>query len=200
MWLKLLYSWFVRLFAKPTKFKEIERKYLLVHLPAGEQDLVKAIPRDRILRIDNICQFWLPGMLIGERFRRKQRTDVVADPEFFRTIKFGEGIEREEIEESCDPKLYAKMESAAASYQSDWPIVIKTRWSVQGERPDEVWEIDVNNFGDWHGFALAGVELSHRSILPIIPKWLAPYVMLEVTNDRRYNNYQIGKDGFPKEL
>jgi CYTH domain-containing protein len=57
---------------------------------------------------------------------------------------------------------------------------------------DVVWEIDEFLDRDLH---LAEVELESASQNPALPRWLAPYVVREVTDDPRYTNLSLAEQG-----
>src|SRR5437868_7849154 len=73
---------------------EIERKYLLRALP-------RITRANDVLEID---QGYLPGEKLVERLRRQISRD--GKVRCFRTIKTGNGVERVEIEEECDQRIF----------------------------------------------------------------------------------------------
>jgi CHAD domain-containing protein/CYTH domain-containing protein len=155
--------------------QEIERKFLLDHLPAF----------DHPASVAEIEQGYLPGERIVERIRRvrKDRKD-----ELFRTVKEGTGITRLELEEPLPADLFAQL----------WPLtdgrrVRKRRYSI--EDGNVTWEID--EFLD-RELVLAEVELPSPSTEVSPPEWLRPHVLREVTDDSAYTNYRLAIDS-PKE-
>jgi CYTH domain-containing protein len=149
---------------------EIERKYLLRRLPdlGGRAE------------IEEIDQGWLPGERLHERLRRVQSGSATR---YFRTIKFGQGVQRTEIEEPATQELFDSL----------WPLtegcrVRKRRHKVR--EGDLAWEID--EFLDRELY-LAEVELAHVSDRPKIPEWLAPCIEREVTDDPRYTNLRLAR-------
>lgn len=151
--------------------REIERKYLLRALP----DAVAGAPS---LEID---QGYIPGVKITERIRRSTSVDGV---KYYRTLKRGSGMDREELEDETDVRFFDAV----------WPLtegarVRKRRYLV----PDGnvVWEID--DFLDRDGFWLAEVELERVDQPVVIPDWLAPVLVREVTTERGYTNRALAK-------
>jgi CHAD domain-containing protein/CYTH domain-containing protein len=151
---------------------EIERKYLL----RGRPDLAGAT------EAVEIHQGWLPGERLRERIRRVRSEDATA---YFRTIKLGAGLERLEIEEPCSEEIFDRL----------WPLtkdcrIHKRRYRVPAG--DRMWEIDEFLDRDLH---LAEVELESTAEQPALPRWLAPYVVREVTDDPRYANLALAEHG-----
>jgi len=106
----------------PSDDREIERKYLLRELPGRVASAAS-------IEID---QGYLPGIKINERIRRAIGDDGV---KFFRTKKFGAGMDRLELEDETTEEFFL----------ATWPLtrgarVWKRRYLVpEGEI---VWEID----------------------------------------------------------
>jgi adenylate cyclase len=150
--------------------REIERKYLLKGLPA-----VADAPS---LEID---QGYIPGVRIQERIRRARGVDGVR---FYRTFKTGSGVERIEIEEETTPEFFDAV----------WPLTLgarvrKRRYLVPDR--DVVWEID--EFLDRDGMWLAEVELERVDQPVVIPDWLAPVLVREVTTEKGYTNRSLAR-------
>ena len=151
---------------------EIERKYLLSALPVIP-------PHAEVLEVD---QGWLPGERLRERVRR-QRGD--AGTTYWRTLKFGKGLVRAEIEERTTAEVFEPMWSLTRDCR-----IRKRRYKVrEGEL---VFEID--EFLDRELF-LAEVELASASLEPALPGWLAERVVREVTEDPRYSNFELAQGG-----
>ena len=151
---------------------EIERKYLLRRLP----DLP---PEAELIEID---QGWLPGERLHERVRR-QRTE--AGSAYFRTLKFGSGVKRVEIEEPTSAAIFATLWSLTKDCR-----IQKIRHRVR--EADHVWEID--EFLDRELF-LAEVELTSAAEQPVLPDWLTDVVVRDVTDDARYTNFELARGG-----
>ena len=149
---------------------EIERKYLLSALPA---DLPLATTRE-------IEQGYLPGERLVERVRRSRTGD---SEQFYRTVKFGTGIVRTEIEEECSRELFDAL----------WPHtegkrVVKRRHVV----PDGPLNWEIDEFTD-RNLVLAEIELPSADAVPDFPSWLVPFVEREVTGDAEYVNANLAR-------
>lgn len=149
---------------------EIERKYLL-----------RAVPEHaRGAEFREVEQGWLPGERVRERLRR---TRGPGGERYWRAIKAGSGIRRIEVEEEPTPELFAAL----------WPLtagrrVTKRRYLVP--EGDLTWEID--DFTD-RDLVLAEVELPTIDTEVVIPEWLRPHVVREVTGESQYVNYRLAK-------
>jgi CYTH domain-containing protein len=159
--------------ANPSDDREIERKYLLRALPSA--DLLASATS---LEID---QGYIPGDRINERIRRALGPEGV---KYYRTMKFGGGMDRLELED----------ETTAAFFDATWPLtegarVHKRRYLVPDR--DVVWEID--EFLDRSGLWLAEVELEHVDQTVIIPDWLTPVLVREVTFEKGYTNRALAR-------
>jgi CYTH domain-containing protein len=149
---------------------EIERKFLLRHLP----EEVRAAPAKEI------WQGWIPGAKLQERLRRVKQD---GREDLFRTVKLGRGIERVEIEEGTPRALFERM----------WPLtegrrVLKRRYVV--EDGGRTWEID--EFLD-RPLYLAEVELPSADTQVTVPSWLAPAVEREVTGEDAFVNVNLAR-------
>jgi CHAD domain-containing protein/CYTH domain-containing protein len=148
---------------------EIERKYLLRSLPP--------LPAAEVHEIE---QGWLPGERLVERLRR---VTVRGEARCWRTVKLGRGLTRVEVEEECSPDLFEKL----------WPLtagrrVTKRRHVVaEGAR---AWEID--EFLD-RDLVLAEIELADADETGVVPGWLAPFVVREVTDEDAYVNRRLAR-------
>ncbi|NUQ13653.1 MAG: CHAD domain-containing protein, partial [Gemmatimonadaceae bacterium] len=149
---------------------EIERKYLLKRLP-------RRLPDATTLRIE---QGYLPGRQVAERLRvveaRRRKS-------YFRTIKVGSGLVRTELEE----------ETTAEVFRAMWPLTKGRRLTKKRHRVpdgDLVWDVD--EFTD-RELVLAEVELPSAETPVEFPKWLAPFVVREVTGDPAYLNSTLAR-------
>ena len=147
---------------------ERERKYLLRGLPEATREAA----------VQEIVQGWLPGDRLRERLRRIRDAD---GERFYRTVKFGAGIARVEIEEETSEELFA-----ALWPHTDGCRIAKRRYRI----PDGAltWEID--EFRD-RPLVLAEVELPRADTEVRVPEWLAPLVDREVTGDPAYLNLTL---------
>jgi adenylate cyclase len=150
---------------------EIERKYLL----RGRPDFP---PATAILEID---QGYLPGEQLAERLRRQRHPDGVTS--YFRTIKFGAGVRRIEIEEETDARTFEHLWQLTEGRR-----LTKRRYIVP--HGEDVWEID--EFTD-RPLWLAELELDHPESHVEIPRWLAPVLVREVTDERAFSNRSLAR-------
>lgn len=162
----------LRLLASVThpRQQEIERKFLLSGVPTP-------MPRARVVQLE---QGYLPGARIIERLRKSTRGNRSTH---VRTIKFGRGIVRTEVEEPTSAAMFATL----------WPLtegkrVWKERRSVRDGA--HTWEIDV--FAD-RDLVLAEVELTRPDEEVPLPAWLAPFVVRDVTDEPAYLNYRLAR-------
>jgi len=147
---------------------EVERKYLLDRLPRMSR-------RVRRIRID---QGWLPGDRLKERLRR------VTGPEgtrWFRTVKWGRGVRRIEIEDETTRDVFNKLWRHTRGRR-----VHKRRYFR--EDAGLVWEID--QFLD-RELVLAEVELPAVDAHVELPAWLEAHVVREVTGDAAFVNANL---------
>ena len=145
---------------------EIERKYLLRDIPP------EALAAPPLL----IEQGWLPGVVLRERLRRTTGPD--GKVLLTRTIKAGPLGARIELEEETDQLLFETLWSFTANAR-----IRKKRHRIPYQ--GAVWEIDV--FLD-RDLVLAEIELQGESQKPVLPEWLTPYVIRDVTEDPRFTN------------
>jgi adenylate cyclase len=150
---------------------EIERKYLL-------RDLPKMPRASAILEID---QGYLPGIKVLERVRR-EKSDTGA-VRYFRTIKSGRGVERTELEDETDQKLFDHLWALTEGKR-----VRKRRYVVPNGH--DHWEID--EFLD-RPLVLAELELDHADAPVAIPAWLKPVFVREVTDEPSFTNRSLAK-------
>ncbi|MHC4081498.1 MAG: CYTH domain-containing protein [Planctomycetota bacterium] len=146
---------------------EIERKFLLDHLPAIPQ---RAEPH-------RMEQGYLPND--PGRLRRAVGPDGV--PVYTLTVKTGAGLVRREDERTISEQ----------EFQSLWPRTTGRRLAKTRYRVDEgglVWEIDRYDGLD---LVLAEVELPSADVEITIPDWLRPHIVREVTDEPAYQNYEI---------
>jgi adenylate cyclase len=150
---------------------EIERKYLLRALPT-----MPAV--SDVLEID---QGYLPGAKLVERLRRQRSRR--GEIRYFRTIKGGTGVERIEIEEETDQRVFDHLWQL-----TDGRRVRKRRYLVPQGR--DLWEID--EFTD-RVLVLAELELERASQQVTIPPWLSPVLVRDVTDEREYTNLALAR-------
>ena len=151
---------------------EIERKYLLSTLPRREM-LGPGV---------EIRQGYLDAH--DPEIRVRQR-----GPDFFLTVKSGDGVTRQECEVKISKPTFEKM----------WPLtegarVVKTRYTVS--HGNARWEIDEFQ-GALAGLCLAEIELTseHEAVTP--PAFLS--IVGEVSSDPRYKNKNLATRGLPSQ-
>lgn len=149
---------------------EIERKYLLSALPGRVRSETPA----------EIDQGYLPGERIQERLRRVASR---GGTNWYRTVKLGAGLVRQEIEETMPESLFTAL----------WPLTEGRRVRKRRYRIADgalVWEID--EFTD-RELVLAEVELPSADTVPMPPDWLAPYLTRDVTEEPGYLNINLAR-------
>jgi CHAD domain-containing protein/CYTH domain-containing protein len=150
--------------------REIEHKYLLSGLPAD----IAQFPAVEIQ------QGWLPGETLQERLRAVCGPDGVT---YYRCVKLGTGLERLELEEETPKELFEVL----------WPLtegrrVVKRRHTRQVGKL--TWEIDA--FLD-RDLVLAEVEVPFARRRVLLPAWLKPLVVREVTGEAAYLNVTLAR-------
>jgi CHAD domain-containing protein/CYTH domain-containing protein len=151
--------------------REIERKYLLMRMPALPEDAIRT----------DIAQGYLPGARLQERVRRVRRRGEPA--RYYRTVKVGSGISRVELEEECDQATFRRLWSLTKGRR-----VRKLRFRVaDGEL---TWEID--RFRD-RRLVLAEIELPSEDHEVSLPEWLREHVVRDVTGEDEFVNVNLAK-------
>ena len=156
---------------------EIERKYLL--RPCSPKRFLHAISLS--YRRHSIMQYYLPPKE-GEYVRYRKR-----DREFFKTIKRGEGLVREEYEDSVSKKEF---ESHLAGYAGN--VIEKDRYVFTYE--DVTYEMDrFHNTLD--GLCYLEIEFEDEITARafVLPDIFSSLYLAEVTEDKRFNNSSICK-------
>ena len=150
---------------------EIERKYLLRALPAMP-------PVADVLEID---QGYIPGEKLMERLRRQRSRDGTV--RYFRTVKLGTGVERMEIEDETDERIFGHLWQLTEGRR-----LRKRRYLV----PVAIgtWEID--EFTD-RTLVLAELEIERADSPVAIPDWLNPVLVREVTDESEYTNRSLAR-------
>ena len=160
---------------------EIERKFL-VALPE-EAELQR-----HAVRCIRITQTYLLGTQEGAS-KRIRRSEEMGKVTYTSTEKTRiDMLQRIEIERELTEEEYRQLQAQA---DPERRIIHKTRWCVPVG--DLVAEIDV--FEGFSQYAYCEVELPS----PQTPYELPPFleVIREVTEDRRFTNAAISRDGFP---
>ncbi len=156
--------------ALPPAGVEVERKYLLRQVPEAARQAPAV----------EIEQGWLPGYRIVERLRRSRGGGTAT---LTRTIKAGTGLARFEAEEEIQEDLFDHL----------WPLTAGRRIRKRRYRIPAggvTWEID--EFLD-RELVLAEVELPDEAFAIVLPDWLAPWVVREVTGEAAYVNRNLAR-------
>ncbi len=147
---------------------EIERKYLLRGLPPLPQESTS----------HEIEQGWLPGKVLRERVRRVRDAHGTR---YFRTVKLGRGVIRTEIEEETTREIFEAL----------WPLTAGCRVHKHRTKVvdgDFLWEIDEFMGRELH---LAEVELRDAAVAVVVPAWLAPWIVREVSDEAGFTNLEL---------
>ena len=147
---------------------EIERKYLLSALPPTAASAPSVL----------IDQGYIAGTLIRERVRRLRDAD---GERYVRTIKLGKGMVRQEFEEETTREIFDALWMVTAGRRLQ-----KRRHFVPAGAL--TWEVDM--FTD-RELVLAELEIPAVDFKVDIPPWLEPYVVREVTDERKYRNASL---------
>lgn len=160
---------------------EIERKFL-VAMPE-ESEL-----RKHAVRCIGITQTYLLGTREGasRRIRRSEEEGTVTYTSTEKTRI--DMLQRIEIERELSEEEYRELQKQA---DPERQILHKTRWCVPVG--DLVAEIDV--FEGFSQYAYCEVELPTSQTPYELPEFLN--VIREVTEDKRFTNAAISRDGFP---
>lgn len=149
--------------------REIERKFLIKHLPAK-------ILRARHFRIAQ-------GYLANERGGRHVRLRKKGKSAFL-TFKVGRGTAREEREIKLSPAQFAMLWPATRGRR-----LHKTRYEIPWKKLTI--EVDIYR-GRSHGLMVAEVEFSNhasrRKFKP--PRWFGR----EITGEKRYSNVRLARE------
>jgi CHAD domain-containing protein/CYTH domain-containing protein len=149
---------------------EIERKFLLSGLPPRAAESPSSLLR----------QGYVPGTALVERVRCVERDGVRT---WYRTVKLGRGLVRTEVEE----------ETTAAIGEALWALtegrrVAKRRHVIADG--DRRWEVDA--FTD-RALWLAEIELGSPDERVVIPAWLQPWIVRDVTEESEYTNLVLAR-------
>ncbi|MFC1705240.1 hypothetical protein ACFL59_00275 [Planctomycetota bacterium] len=167
---------------------EIERVYLLDRLPDLPVDAVTLEIEQGYLpdREVSLAAGW-GGPFLEGRIRRTVDSEGMVRR--FHTIKEGAGLIRREVERQLTEEEFGDA----------WPLtagrrIRKTRHRVR--EGDLTWEIDW--FRDLD-LVMAEVELPVAELQIVLPDWLAPHVLRDLTYEPRYRNYALATLGMPSD-
>lgn len=149
---------------------EIERKFLLSGMPPRAAEAPASLLR----------QGYVPGTTLVERVRCVERDGA---RRWYRTVKLGRGLVRVEVEE----------ETTAAIGEALWSLTEGRRVSKHRhvvEDGDRRWDVDA--FAD-RALWLAEIELGSADERVVIPAWLQPWIVRDVTEESEYTNLVLAR-------
>lgn len=144
----------------------------------GRKFLLKRMPRLSNVRPLKIMQGYLPGKRITERVRSVESEDGKT---YYRAFKAGSGLQRVEIEEPIDARLFDQLWQLTKGKR-----IRKLRYVV--EHDGHKWEIDRYRS---RRLVLAEVELRSPREIAHFPEWLRSVVEREVTDEDGFTNFQL---------
>jgi CHAD domain-containing protein/CYTH domain-containing protein len=155
---------------RPACVAEIERRFLLRRVPAMAQAFA----------LQEIEQGWLPGTRLVERIRPLRRADL---PISYRTRKGATGSAATPTDGEVDETLFEEI----------WPLtagrrIVKRRHVVSDYGLQ--WEID--QFLD-RDLVIADVAVPERDASVVLPEWLQPYIVREVTGEGAYSGRALAR-------
>lgn len=168
---------------------EIERRFILTGIPDG---LVENA--DMILAIERI---YIAGINMHDRFSRIEVVTNRYGPEqetiFNRTIKVGHGVFRREFEEPISEDLFKSIDNCDFTTKLE-----KVRCRVSHPLTESEMKMvgahelvfEVDSFSD-RKLVLAEVELPKVDSEFLLPEWLAPFVIREVTNEVEFEGVNL---------
>lgn len=148
---------------RPACVAEIERRFVLRRVPATA----------RAFALHEIEQGWLPGTRLVERIRPLRQPGL---PVTFHTRKWATGSATTPTEGEVDETLFEEI----------WPLtagrrVLKRRHVV----PDYGLRWEIDQFLD-RDLVIADVAIPERDTPVVLPEWLRPYIVREVTGESEY--------------
>jgi CHAD domain-containing protein/CYTH domain-containing protein len=155
---------------RPACVAEIERRFLLRRVPATAQAFA----------LQEIEQGWLPGTRVVERIRPIRRADL---PVTYRTSKWATG--------SASTSPHGEVDEAL--FEEIWPLTAGRRVAKRRHVVSDYglqWEIDEYLDRD---LVMADVAVSDGGGTVVLPEWLQPYVVREVTGEREYTNRALAR-------
>lgn len=162
-----------------TEALEIERVWLLRGLPILPAGFTTW----------QIDQGYLTAIDGSPEGRVRRTTLADGSREYHFNLKTGTGLVRHEREEQIDADSFA-----VAWQRTEGRRVRKLRHRVT--EGDLTFEID--QFLDLP-LVLAEVELARPDSHVVLPPWLAPYVVREVTHENGYRNFNLAVHGTPAQ-
>lgn len=157
---------------------EIERRFLLKRLPAINSEIVLEISQSYLSP---------KGDKETERVRAITKSingNVVGDQWIHTVKKPTNGLGMIEIEKEISWEDYS-----LGKKHSDRTI-IKTRHIFKHTSDDLYWEIDVFKYLN---LIIAEIEIPSDDYNLIIPEWLEPYVLMEITGMKQFSNSNLAE-------
>jgi len=152
--------------------QEIEYKFLLTGLPQRAKNEAQPFC---------VEHGWITGDkgVIKLRITRNTR----GEGEHWWCVKFGKGLERTEAQETISKDLFEKLFALTEGKR-----VHKVRFPI--EDGGFIWEFD--NFIDRY-LTLMEVEVPSVDTKVVIPEWIKPFIVRDVTNEPEFLNVNLAK-------
>lgn len=169
---------------------EIERKFL-IRKPT-DLELFRLAQKCKTVKYEITQRYLVPGPDGAER-RLRERTCVSnGTTEIFYTEKRKVSeIDREETEKKVTN--YAEFNCLLKETDPELSPIVKTRYAFYFK--GELFEMDIYAFSN--EYAIVEIELPHEDYKFVFPPFLEQ--IAEVTEDKRFKNYQLAKaQKFPK--
>ena len=155
---------------RPACVDEIQRRFLLRRVPATAQAFA----------LQEIEQGWLPGTRVVERIRALRQGERSVT---YRSTKWATSPGPASPHGEVEQRLFEDM----------WPLTAGRRVAKRRHVVSDYgvqWEID--QFLD-RDLVIADVTVSERDAPVIIPEWLEPYILREVTGDGAYTSLALAR-------
>jgi CHAD domain-containing protein/CYTH domain-containing protein len=155
---------------RPACVEEIQRRFLLRRVPATAQAFA----------LQEIDQGWLPGTRVVERIRSLRRD---ARPVTYRTTRWSTGAAPAAPEGEVDQTMFDEIWPLTAGRRVAKRRHVVTDYGMQ-------WEID--QFLD-RDLVIADVAVAEGDTPVVVPEWLQPYIVREVTGDGAYTSLGLAR-------
>ena len=155
---------------RPACVEERQRRFLLRRVPATAHAFA----------VQEIDQGWLPGTRVVERIRALRREDL---PVTYRTTKWATGGGATSPDGDVQQALFEEI----------WPLTEGRRVAKRRHVVSDYglqWEID--EFLD-RDLVIADVALPEQESAVVLPEWLEPYIVREVTGDGAYSSPALAR-------
>ena len=155
---------------RPACVEEIQRRFLLRRLPATAQAFA----------LQEIEQGWLPGTRVVERIRSLRRDP---QPVTYRTTRWSTGATPGAPQGEVDQTMFDEIWPLTAGRRVAKRRHVVTDYGLQ-------WEID--QFLD-RDLVIADVAVAERDAPVVVPEWLQPYIVREVTGEGAYTSLALAR-------